>query len=134
MLNLPYLDAFVQEILRFYTPGSRLTRVAENDYHLSEEVTIPKGCMVNIPAYVVHHTEEFYPEPEKFDPDRFLPEQKAARDQFTFLPFGSGPRNCIGMRFAMLKMKLILAATLQKFKFVTVPETEVRLKFIPLFY
>ncbi len=126
MQKLPYLEATIQETLRFYPPASRVVRVAEEDYRLSDEIKIPKGCLVNIPAYAIHHSEEFYPQPEKFDPDRFLPEQKAARDQYTFLAFGHGPRNCIGMRLALLEMKLILAAMLQKFKFVTVPETEVR--------
>ncbi len=139
MHKLPYLDATIQETLRFYPPGSRLTRIAEEDYKLSDDLIIPKGCLINVPTYSVHHSEEFYPEPEKFDPDRFLPEQKAARDQYTYLAFGHGPRNCIGMRFALLEMKLVLAATLRKFKFVTVPETEVRPDFrsdlkLDLFY
>lgn len=131
MQKLPYLEATVLETMRFYTLPTRLTRIAENEYRLSNGVTIPKGCMVHIPAYVIHHSEEHYPEPEKFDPDRFLPEQKASRDPFTFLAFGSGPRNCIGMRFAMLQLKLLLAATLGKFKFVTAPETEVKSKYYP---
>ena len=75
--------------------------------------------------YSIHRDPEFYPDPDKFDPERFSAEAKQSRDPYTYLPFGHGPRNCIGMRFAQMEMKLALVRILKKFSFVVAPETEI---------
>ena len=75
--------------------------------------------------YSIHRDPEFYPDPDKFDPERFNAEAKQSRDPYTYLPFGHGPRNCIGMRFAQMEMKLALVRILKKFSFAVAPETEI---------
>jgi len=86
---------------------------------------IKKGTPIMTSIYSIHHDPEFYPEPEKFDPERFSVEAKLSRDPYTYLPFGHGPRNCIGMRFAQMEMKLALVRILKKFDVVVAPETEI---------
>ena len=86
---------------------------------------------VFIPTYSLHRDEEFWPEPDSFKPERFLPENKDSINQFAYLPFGAGPRNCIGMRFAMMEIKTILVRMLQKYRLVRGPETPVPLKILP---
>ena len=83
---------------------------------------------VCIPIYALHRDEEFWPEPDSFKPERFLPENKDSINQFAHLPFGSGPRSCIGMRFAMMEIKTILVKMLQKYRLVRGPETPVPIK------
>lgn len=77
---------------------------------------IQKGILVLIPLFAIHYDPEYYPEPEKFDPDRFLEENIQKRPPYTYLPFGEGPRICIGMRFALLQMKIGLVMVLQNYK------------------
>lgn len=89
-----------------------------------------KGTRIFIPAYAIHHDPEYYPDPEKFDPDRFNDENTKKRNQYTFLPFGEGPRNCVGLRFGMLQAKLGLATVLQNFKFTLSKKSVVPLEFL----
>jgi len=122
--KLPYLDAVIAEALRLFPPAVRFDRQCKEEYELSPGVVIPKGAIISVPVYVIHHDEEHWPEPEKFDPDRFSPEEKAKRNPFTYLPFGYGPRNCVGMRFAQMEMKMILANAISKYKFLPCDKTE----------
>ncbi|PVD34494.1 hypothetical protein C0Q70_05769 [Pomacea canaliculata] len=78
-------------------------------------VPLRRGMVVCIPVYSIHTNPEYWPDPMRFDPERHTPEAKAARHPFSFLPFGMGPRNCIGMRFAELELKMAVASILQKF-------------------
>ncbi|CAL1289568.1 unnamed protein product [Larinioides sclopetarius] len=92
-------------------------------------IIIPKGMVVFIPTYALHRDPKYFPEPEKFDPDRFLPEERAKRDPYVYMPFGSGPRLCIGMRFALTQIKTCLACVLSSFRILKCPETKVPLEF-----
>ncbi|XP_046597120.1 probable cytochrome P450 6a13 [Neodiprion lecontei] len=74
------------------------------------------GSKCIIPIYAVHHNAEFYPDPERFIPERFTEKAKAQRHPYTFLPFGGGPRNCIGVRFAEQQSKLVIITAIDKFK------------------
>ena len=132
LVKLPYLDAVISESLRKYPPAVRLNRVASQKYQLGNTgITLDKGSNVNILVYAMHHNEEYYPSPDKFKPERFLPFNRDQLKPFTYLPFGSGPRNCVGMRFALLEAKLALAKIITKYKFVKSKSTQVPLTFLP---
>lgn len=92
-----------------------------------EKVNIKKGMIVTVPIYALHHLEEYWPEPEKFDPERWSPENKSKRNPYAYMPFGMGPRNCVGMRFAVEELKLAICDLVRKFRFFPVPETPVYL-------
>ncbi|XP_017493709.1 PREDICTED: cytochrome P450 3A24-like, partial [Rhagoletis zephyria] len=105
----PYLEAVIKETLRMYPPVIRIERrLAVNDYKLGG-IPLEKDVLVEIPTVSVHYSPEYYPQPTLFNPDRFMPANKAKLVPYTFLPFGAGPRNCIGMRFAYQEIKLCLA-------------------------
>ncbi|KAL5022796.1 hypothetical protein ScPMuIL_001951 [Solemya velum] len=123
-MGLSYLDMFFSEVLRLYPPANRFNRTAERTVVING-CTIPKGIDITVPVFALHRNEEFWPNPEKFDPERFTPEEKAKRNPYTYLPFGLGPRICLGMRLAQLEAKLAIIAILQRFRFRTTPETEI---------
>ncbi|KAH9394069.1 Cytochrome P450 3A4 [Tyrophagus putrescentiae] len=131
--KIPYLEAVIKEALRKYPPVARLDRRLGGDvpggaYDLGG-ITLKKGQMIQVPTYAVHHCADFYPEPERYNPDRFMPENKHLLVPYTYLPFGSGPRNCVGMRFAYQEIKLCLAKIVPLFRFSPTPETPVPLVF-----
>lgn len=70
-----------------------------------------------IPVQAIHHDSRYYYDPERYDPDRFTPEEIKKRPNFTFLPFGDGPRNCIGMRFGIVQTKVGIATLIRNFTF-----------------
>ncbi|XP_014801689.1 PREDICTED: cytochrome P450 3A9-like [Calidris pugnax] len=127
MMQLEYLDMTLNEILRLYPLGGRLERACKRDVEING-VTIPKGTIVMIPPYTLHRDPEYWPNPEEFRPERFSKENKESIDPYTYLPFGAGPRNCIGMRFALLTLKVAVVALLQHFTFQTCKETQIPLK------
>ncbi|GFS49391.1 cytochrome P450 3A8, partial [Nephila pilipes] len=128
--NMKYLDNVISETLRMYPPAIRLERLTEDDYQLGDTgISLPKGTIVTIPVYAMHQDPEFFPEPEKFDPERFTPEERAKRDPYAYLPFGAGPRNCVGMRFALMEIKVCLAYVVAQFRIHRRPETKVPLEF-----
>ncbi|NWU55221.1 CP3A9 protein, partial [Dromas ardeola] len=127
IMQLEYLDMIVSETLRLYPLGGRLERTCKRDVEING-VTIPKGTIVMIPPYTLHQNPEYWPNPEEFRPERFSKENKEAIDPYTYLPFGAGPRNCIGMRFALLTLKVAITALLQHFTFQTCKETQIPLK------
>lgn len=112
--EMKYLDMVVSETLRKYPLSSLLSRKCENPYKIpGTEVELPAGMRVIIPIYGLHHDPNYYPDPEIFDPQRFNEENKKARHPFVYLPFGAGPRNCIGQRFALLQTKVGLITFLR---------------------
>ena len=86
---------------------------------------IPKGMLIEIPIYAIHHDPKIWPEPEKFDPYRFTSEEKAKHTAYDWIPFGSGPRNCIAMRLAQVELKMAVAYLVRAYKFVKCEENEV---------
>uniref|UniRef100_A0A8C5WGI4 Cytochrome P450 n=1 Tax=Leptobrachium leishanense TaxID=445787 RepID=A0A8C5WGI4_9ANUR len=128
LMQMEYLDMVIQETLRMYPPAGRLERVSKQNVEI-HGVVIPKGTVTMIPAYVLHMNPEIWPEPEEFRPERFSKENKANHDPYTFLPFGEGPRNCIGMRFALLSMKLAITVLLQNFTFRPCKDTLIPMEF-----
>ncbi|KAG8176927.1 hypothetical protein JTE90_018710 [Oedothorax gibbosus] len=128
--SMRYLDNVISETLRIYPPLSRLDRTADADYTFSSTgITIRKGNLISIPVHGIHRDPNIYPEPEKFDPDRFTPEEKEKRDPYVYLPFGAGPRNCVAMRFALIEVKVCLAHVIANFIIKRCPETKIPLEF-----
>lgn len=125
--ELKYLDMVISEALRLYPPGFRFARDIERDCIVNGQ-QLPKGAWVEIPAGFLHHDPEYWPDPEKFIPERFTPEAKASRHPFVYLPFGAGPRNCVGMRLAQLEVKMALVHLFHRFTIVTCDETKVPLE------
>ncbi|XP_059104984.1 cytochrome P450 3A41-like [Peromyscus eremicus] len=125
LVEMEYLDMVVNETMRLYPVGNRINRLSKKDAEING-VFIPKGTVVVIPIYVLHQDPRYWPEPEKFRPERFSKENKDRINPYTYLPFGYGPRNCIGMRFALINMKLAIVKILQNFSLHPCEETEVR--------
>ncbi|XP_029952804.1 thromboxane-A synthase-like [Salarias fasciatus] len=125
--ELKYLDMVVSEALRLYPPAFRYARDIDQDCIVNGQF-LPKGATLEIPAGFLHHDPEHWPEPEKFIPERFTPEAKASRHPFVYLPFGAGPRNCVGMRLAQLEIRIALVHLFHRFSVVACSETEVPLE------
>ena len=125
--NMEYLDCVIKESQRLCPAAAQVNRECSEDYDLNG-IHIPAGTEIMIPIYVLHHDPDAWQNPEKFDPERFRGPAKDARHAFQFLPFGAGPRNCIGMRFALMEVKIALVRILMKYKFVASPETQVPLE------
>ncbi|XP_071804883.1 cytochrome P450 3A29-like [Asterias amurensis] len=122
--KLTYLDWFICETLRVYPPAVVSAREAGEDVKY-DGFTIPKGTDVFFSIWLIHNDPEIWEEPEKFNPDRFSPENRENRHPCAWLPFGVGPRNCVGMRFALLQVKMGLVRMLQNFRLETCSETEI---------
>ncbi|GFT54952.1 cytochrome P450 3A21 [Nephila pilipes] len=128
--EMKYLDNVIAETLRIYPPVIRLERVADADLKLADTgITIPKGMIVTIPNYALQKDPKYFPNPDVFDPDRFTVEERAKRDPYTYLPFGAGPRNCVGMRFALMEIKVCLVYIVSNFKLLRCTQTKVPLDF-----
>ncbi|XP_020621676.1 cytochrome P450 3A2-like [Orbicella faveolata] len=120
--ELPYLDMVIAETLRLHPVVPFLMRECTKECKV-KDLVIPKGGMVVIPTYSIHRDPSIWPNPEKYDPERFTPEMKRSRDPYNYLPFGNGPRNCIGLRFAQMEMKLMLARILKKYSLELAADT-----------
>ncbi|KAL4147836.1 hypothetical protein QTP88_002174 [Uroleucon formosanum] len=106
------LERVIKETMRLYPSVTGITRTLKEPLRL-DKYTIPsKSVMVVIP-HLLHRDENIYPNPEQFDPDRFLPEQCNGRHPYAYIPFSAGPRNCIGQKFAMYQMKTVLSTILR---------------------
>ncbi|CAL1538439.1 unnamed protein product [Lymnaea stagnalis] len=111
--GLTYLEMCISESMRLFPPATLLVRECVQDAEI-QGIHIPKDMKIFIPVYAIHTDPEQFPEPDKFDPQRFTTENKASRHPYAYLPFGFGPRSCIGMRLAIVEMKIAIAAVLQK--------------------
>ena len=118
--RLSYATRVFEEALRLYPPAWLLSRVALQDDEVGG-YTIPRGTLVVVVPYVIHRHPDFWERPDHFEPDRFLPEHVASRPRFAWMPFGGGQRMCIGHSLAFMEAQLILAMTLQRYRFRLVP-------------
>ena len=125
--GLPYLDMVISEALRIYPPGFIINREI-HDEAVINGIRVGKDIMVMIPVYGIHHNPKIWPNPEQFIPERFSPEEKAKHAPCSYLAFGNGPRNCVGMRLALLEAKVALVKILQNVELMTVNETQIPLK------
>ncbi|VVC43861.1 Cytochrome P450, conserved site,Cytochrome P450,Cytochrome P450, E-class, group I [Cinara cedri] len=129
LADLNYLDMVLKETLRKYPPSFALFRKAAQTYRVpNDSLVIEKGQKIMIPLHSLHYDPQYYPNPEVFDPERFSQEEKSKRQSGTYLPFGDGPRICIGIRFAEMEMKLALVEILSKFELEPCGKTDIPLK------
>ncbi|KAI7815567.1 cytochrome p450 [Rhyzopertha dominica] len=116
-LEMKYLERCLMETLRLYPPVPIIAREMKEDLKLaSGDYTIPAGATVVIGTFKLHRKPEIYPNPNKFDPDNFLPERTANRHYYAFVPFSAGPRSCVGRKYAMLKLKILLSTILRNYR------------------
>jgi cytochrome P450 len=125
--NLLLLDQVFQEAMRLYSPVPILMRLTTRPVTIGG-VALKQGAMIIVPIYVVHRHRKLWQNPLKFDPSRFTPQAKAGRHRCAYMPFGAGPRTCIGGTFAMVEGKAILATILANAK-LELPEREEPLPF-----
>jgi len=122
--RLPYTAMVVKEALRLHPPIWVIERTPlEDDEILGHRV--PAGSIVAVSPYVLHRHTALWEEPDRFDPERFRPEAEAERERYAYLPFGAGPRVCIGARFASIEMQIITAMIVARFRLEPVPGREV---------
>uniref|UniRef100_A0A0C9Q432 CYP6J1 protein n=1 Tax=Fopius arisanus TaxID=64838 RepID=A0A0C9Q432_9HYME len=114
--QMKYLDKCLNETLRKYPPVTIITRKSLKEYIFpGTGFKLPGGVKVWIPVFAIHRDEKYYPEPKVFNPERFGEEELKKRQSMTFLPFGEGPRNCIGARFGKIQSKYGIVKILQHF-------------------
>jgi cytochrome P450 len=124
--RLPTLRMIVEEVLRLYPSAPRFDREAIGDDRLGGE-EVRTGDLVSIWPWLIHRHRTLWTDPDRFDPERFSPERKEARHRFQYIPFGGGPRTCVGSRFAMAEGLTILACWLSGWRFRPRPGRNVEL-------
>ena len=125
--SIEYVTMVLYETLRMYPPVPRTNRECKHMCAVTDELIIEKGVDVSFPIFLLHRNPEYWPNPDKFDPERFNPNNKHSYPMFAFLPFGEGPRNCIGKRLALLEAKMTLVAIFKELHFKRTADTEVPL-------
>jgi cytochrome P450 len=121
--NLPFTQKIVKETLRLYPPAIFISRQPLEPKEIGD-ARIRTSDLINIVTIAIHRDPRWYSDPDRFDPDRFTAEFEKSLPKCTYMPFGTGPRICIGNGFAMLEMQLVLATLAQCFRFVAAPGTE----------
>ena len=124
---LPYTRRVLAEVMRCYPPAWGIGRRAIEDVEIGG-YTIPRNTVVLLSQYLLHHDARFFPDPDRFDPDRWLPERQRARPRFAYFPFGGGNRVCIGESFAWTEGILVLATLARHWRLQRVETAPVPMK------
>ncbi|HSV85100.1 MAG TPA: cytochrome P450 [Levilinea sp.] len=120
LIDIPLTGQVFSEALRLYPPAWLITRKAIEADQI-DGIDIPAGASIIISPYAVHRHPQFWEDPERFDPSRFSPEREINRPRFAYIPFGGGPRLCIGDQFAMIEAQTVLAMVTQRFRLELLP-------------
>lgn len=126
MRKLKYMEQVIMETLRMFPPLTRLYREVQETVTIWN-YTFPKGWTVVVPVYSIHRDPLYWSDPERFDPGRFE-NPKSTQNTFFYLPFGQGPRLCLGMRLALLELKIALVHVLKRVRLVPCEEAQISLK------
>jgi len=121
--KLPYTGSVIDEAMRLYPPAWIIERQALEDDTVGG-YRVPKGAVVAVSPWGLHHSPKLWKDPKRFDPDRFSAEARAEHPKYAYLPFGGGPRFCIGNNFALMEAKIILATFVRQFD-IDIPHTPV---------
>jgi cytochrome P450 len=124
LAQLPYTDMIVREAMRLYPPAAGFAREPIEDVTIGGYL-VPKGSLVTVNTYALHRDPRFFADPERFDPDRFAPGWEDRVPRYAYLPFGGGPRVCIGNGFAMMEARLVLATIAQRCRLSLEPGQDV---------
>ncbi|XP_042148239.1 cytochrome P450 4c3 [Ixodes scapularis] len=145
MKEMRYLECALKEAQRIYPSVPFYSRLCEEPFELGGTI-LPEGTVIKIAGYFLHRDPEVFPKPEEFRPERFLPENSKGRHPFAYIPFSAGPRNCIGQKFALPVVKIVVANILRRYKLQSLdhrdqvlffsemvlrPKNGLRIKFIP---
>ncbi len=115
LARLPYTRMVFEEAMRLYPPAHTIPRLALAEDRIGG-VRVPRGSLMVVSPYVTHRNPDLWPDPDRFDPERFTPEAAAARHRFAYLPFGGGPRVCIGNSFSMSEAVVIMSMVAQRYR------------------
>lgn len=121
--ELKYLEYVIKEGLRLHPPVAMIGRTVENDTAIGRHV-IPSGTQILLDVYALHSNPEYWDEPEKFIPERFGDAEFFKRNPYSYVPFSAGPRNCIGQKFALLKLKIFLFNIASNFRFTSIQDKD----------
>lgn len=125
--DLKYLEMVIKESMRIHPPVPIIGRRLTEDTMISG-VSIPQGTNIMIPIYAIHRDADVYPDPEKFDPERFSPDAITGRNPYSYIPFSAGARNCIGQKFAMLEVKTIVSKMIRHYELVRCNDKKIKLQ------
>ncbi|KAJ3645738.1 hypothetical protein Zmor_023374 [Zophobas morio] len=135
LTTMKYMDMVVSETLRKWPNAIATDRICTKPYTIEPKtpnekpVHLDKGDVISLPMYPIQRDPQYYPEPERFDPERFSDENKNKIKPYTFFPFGLGPRNCIGSRFALMETKLLFYHIISNFELIPVEKTQIPIRF-----
>jgi cytochrome P450 len=124
LADIPYTGQVFSEALRLYPPAWLITRKSIEADRI-DNIDIPPGALIILSPYTIHRHPEFWQNPEEFNPERFSQGQEKSRPRFAYIPFGGGPRLCIGDQFAMIEAQLIMAMVTQRFRLELLPHRPV---------
>ncbi|GFU03020.1 cytochrome P450 4c3 [Nephila pilipes] len=125
--DLKYLNCVLKETNRLYAVAPIIGRLVKEDMNICG-FKVPKGTTCLVSIYFLHRDKDVFPDPEEFDPDRFLPEHSVKIPEYGYIPFSAGPRNCIGQKFAVMEMKTIISSILRNY---TIESLDSRDKVLP---
>lgn len=129
MFEMTYLDQVIMETLRKTPAFAAITRVSIEDFKVPDSnITLEKGTHIYIPAVAIHYDPDIYDNPEEFRPERFHPDEVQKRHPQAFLGFGDGPRNCIGLRFAFMQVRIGLITLLKSYRFSVSEKTPAQME------
>jgi len=122
--KLTFTEQIIKESMRLYPPAWSVARTVVSEFEL-REYKIPAGSNVVMSQWIMHRDPRYFPDPERFDPNRWAPERALKLPRFAYFPFGGGPRQCIGSSFAMMEATLLMATIAQRFRLRAVSEDPV---------